>query len=49
MFEGVSEEWKEMFIDMMFPSEQTLSRCGVMRDYAEKERAVATMWSQVVE
>ena len=49
MFEGTEEGWKEMFIDMMFPNEQTLARCGVMRDYGDKERAVATMWSQVVE
>lgn len=43
------EGWRDMFIDMMFPSSETLARCGVMQDYAERERAVATMWSQVVE
>ena len=40
VFFGTSEEWKRMYIDMMFPPESVLARCGQMRDYGANESAV---------
>lgn len=40
VFYGTSEEWKRMYIDMMFPPESVLDRCGQMRDYGANESAV---------
>ena len=49
MFEGVDEAWVEMFIETMFPSEETLARCGVMRDYGQEgQDAVSSMWGAIV-
>ena len=48
MFEGVSEEWKAMFIETMFPSQATLNRCGVMKDFGSGNTAVVNMWSKLV-
>lgn len=46
MFEGTDEGWKEMFIETMFPSAETLNRCGVMKDFGTSgDSAVAQMWS----
>lgn len=48
MFEGTSDGWKEMFLDMMFPSEETLDRCGIMKDLGDKGKtAVSNMWSSI--
>lgn len=47
MFEGVSEEWKEMFMETMFPSAETLNRCGVMKDFGDGQAAVSEMWSNI--
>ncbi len=47
MFEGTEEGWKEMFLETMFPSEGTLNRCGVMKDFGAGKSAVTKMWSQV--
>ena len=48
MFSGTATGWKEMFIDMMFPSVATLNRCGIMKDFgAAGKTAVANMWSAV--
>ena len=49
MFEGTEEGWKEMFLDMMFPSEATLNRCGIMRDLpSEGKSNLVSMWSNIV-
>lgn len=48
MFDGVSEEWKAMFLETMFPSTATLNRCGVMKDFGSRESAVTAMWSSVI-
>lgn len=48
MFENVSEEWKAMFIETMFPSAETLNRCGVMKDFGARKSAVNTMWGNIV-
>ena len=47
MFEGTREGWKEMFLDMMFPSKETLDRCGIMKDFGEGKTAVSNMWSSI--
>lgn len=43
------EEWfKQMYIDMMFPSEQVLARCGVMRDFGKAwSTELDSMWIDV--
>ena len=47
MFEGTAEGWKEMFIETMFPSAETLNRCGVMKDFGDGKTAVTTMWGNI--
>lgn len=48
MFDGTSEGWKEMFIETMFPSSETLNRCGVMKDFGMAgDKAVDDMWSLI--
>ncbi len=47
MFEGTSDGWKEMFLDMMFPSKETLDKCGIMKDLGEGKTAVSNMWSSI--
>lgn len=47
MFAGTDAGWKEMFIETMFPSDDTLNRCGVMRDFGDAKTAVTTMWGNV--
>ena len=48
MFDDTPEGWKEMFLETMFPSEETLNRCGVMKDFGDKKSAVTKMWSNIV-
>lgn len=48
MFDGVNEDWKKMYIDMLFPSAQTLSRCGIMKDFGDRHDAVAERFVDVV-
>lgn len=49
MFAGAAEGWKEMFIETMFPSAETLNRCGVMKDFgASGNSAIRSMWSRVL-
>jgi len=47
MLEGVDDDWRAMFIETMFPSEATLNRCGVMKDFGEGKSAVANMWAAI--
>ncbi|MDE7164404.1 MAG: extracellular solute-binding protein [Clostridiales bacterium] len=47
-FEDKEDWFKKMYIDMMFPSEQVLSRCGVMRDFGKKwSTELDSMWIDV--
>lgn len=42
------EGFKQMYIDMMFPSAEVLSRCGVMRDFGIKRNTdLDSMWIDV--
>ncbi|MGN1094250.1 MAG: extracellular solute-binding protein [Candidatus Neoclostridium sp.] len=43
--EGAAEGWREMYLDMLFPSEETLARCGTMRDFGELDGAISEAWS----
>lgn len=45
--EGAAEGWREMYLDMMFPSEETLARCGTMRDFGDSDGAISEAWSNV--
>lgn len=47
-FEGFYDGFKQMYIDMMFPSETVLARCAVMRDFGVKMgTALDSMWIDV--
>ena len=45
MFDGVSDEWKDMFLETMFPSAATLARCGVMKDIKTGKDDLIQMWA----
>ena len=47
MFEGISEDWKAMYMETMFPSVATLNRCGIMKDFGARKSALTTMWKNV--
>lgn len=47
MFDDTPEGWKEMFIETMFPSTETLNRCGVMKDFGDGKNAVVDMWASI--
>ena len=48
LFDDTAEGWKEMFMETMFPSAETLNRCGVMKDFGSGNDAVSDMWSKLV-
>ena len=48
MLSGVDAEWRAMFIETMFPSEETLNRCGMMRDFQAGKDEVVAMWGAIV-
>lgn len=43
--EGAAEGWREMYLDMLFPSKETLARCGTMRDFGDKDGTISEAWS----
>ncbi len=45
--EDVSTGWKDMFLETMFPSVETLNRCGVMKDFGDGKTRVTEMWSNI--
>lgn len=47
-FEGTEAGWKEMYLDMLFPSESTLMRCGVMKDFEKNKSAINRMFADIV-
>jgi spermidine/putrescine transport system substrate-binding protein len=47
MFEGVSDSWRDMYLEMMFPSAEKLNRCGVMKDFGDRKSAITRMWSSI--
>ena len=47
-FEDKEPWFKEMYIDMLFPPEDVLARCGVMRDFGKKwSTELDSMWIDV--
>ena len=44
---NVKADQQEMFIETMFPSAETLNRCGVMKDFGDGKTAVTTMWGNI--
>lgn len=45
--EQSGKAWRDMYIDMLFPSETTLRRCGVMRDYGAANEKFSSSWANV--
>ena len=45
--EDVASGWKDMFLETMFPSAETLNRCGVMKDFGSGKSTVTEMWSSI--
>ncbi|MBR2967270.1 MAG: extracellular solute-binding protein [Clostridia bacterium] len=43
----LDEDWKNMYIDAFFPSNETLARCGTMRDYGANDAKVSLAWNNV--
>ena len=48
MFEDTEEGWKEMFIETMFPSEEVLNRCGVMKDFGAAKEEIGKMFAKII-
>ena len=47
-FEGAVDGFKEKYLEMVFPSEETLRRCKIMRDFGEEmSAALDEMWTEV--
>ncbi len=49
IFEDKSDEWCAMYMDMIFPSQNTLDRCAINPDYknAAQEQAIASMFADM--
>lgn len=47
-FEGTYDGFKEMYMDMMFPSADVLNRCGVMMDFGSYNEKLDKMWMDIV-
>ncbi len=47
-FEGTYEGFKEMYMDMLFPSEETLKRCAIMKDLGTYNYDLDEMWIDVL-
>lgn len=47
-FQAMSEEYRDMYIAMMFPSDEDLERCGIMTDFGDEAGSKITrMWIEV--
>ena len=44
---GEKAAWKAMYLDMMFPSAETLNRCGTMRDFGSRDADISVKWANV--
>lgn len=45
--ETSGQEWRDMYIDTLFPSAETLARCGTMRDFGDRDAAISVKWADV--
>lgn len=43
----IADGWKDMFIEMMFPSTDTLNRCGVMKNFGAKQKDITVMYNKL--
>ena len=48
VFKGTSAEWKQMYIDMLFPPASVLNRCGQMHDYGADESRVVNARADLI-
>ena len=46
-FYGTADDFYDMYIDMMFPSPETLSRCAIMKDFGRFNFELDGMWIDV--
>lgn len=46
-FADTRDGFKEMYMEMMFPSDEVLSRCAIMKDFGEFNLKLDDMWIQV--
>lgn len=44
---GEEAAWRAMYLDMLFPSAETLNRCGTMRDYGSRDADISVKWYNV--
>lgn len=45
--QGEEAAWRAMYLDMLFPSAETLNRCGTMRDYGDRDADISVKWNNV--
>ena len=48
MFDDTPDGWKEMFLETMFPSAETLNRCGVMKDFGDAKETIGKMFADII-
>ena len=41
------EEWVAMYMDMLFPSNETLARCGTMIDFGDSDAEITKKWVDI--
>lgn len=46
-FASAPADFKQMYMDMMFPPKEVLARCGIMRDFNEYNDDLINMWQDV--
>ncbi len=44
---GQESAWREMYLDMLFPSAEVLERCGTMRDFGSRDGDISVKWANV--
>lgn len=45
--EESGQAWRDMYIDTLFPSPETLARCGTMRDFKDADAEISVKWANV--
>lgn len=39
--------WRSMYLDMLFPSDSTIARCGTMRNFGDRDGSISNKWANV--
>lgn len=47
-FNGAPEGFREMYMEMMFPTDEVMARCAIMKDFGEFNDKLNTMWEDVM-